>query len=172
MIIPIKRDRNSIKVNSDFASAVPEFAELLNEESLGVKCLAYVVYSLDPSEENIWFNLPDEIRRAEVSSSLGLTVEQTKDARVVSAMKKYKQFCDSNVSYQFKDAHQKGMQKISDYVKNKKSVDDEDAKEFAAVLEKMPSLLKGKSDIEKMQSKDAKSGRVTAGRKLTLNEAG
>jgi len=170
MIIPIKRDRNAIKINTDFASAVPEFAEVLNDTELGNPYMAYVAYLVDPSEENIWFNMPEEMRGEAIVESLSLDKKLVKSQKVGAAIKKYKQFCDNNISYKFKAAHQNGMKKIAEFIESTPRLDENSAKEFAAVLDKMPSLLKGGAEIDKLQSKDSKSGHVRGNKQLTLNE--
>lgn len=159
MIINIVRDKGTVKVNSDFASAVSEFADLLNDNSLGAVMMAYVVFVNDPAEDNIWANLPEEVRGAEVAESLKIDKSLLKNTKVVAAMKKYKSFVDQNIGYQFKNSYINGMRKISKYVDSKKSLDETDAKEFAAVMKEMPNLLKGKGDLEKMGTKE--QGKVT-----------
>lgn len=172
MIIQIKRDKNSIKLNHDFASAVPEFAAVLEDERLGVQYMAYIAYATDIAEDNVWSQLPEEIRAKEVSDSLNLDKTLLKDKKVTDALKKYKLFCEQNIGYQFKEAHNNGMKKIAEYVKSVKNIAGEDAKEFASVLKEMPNILKGKAEIEKMQNKDAVRGVVRGQKALTLNEKG
>lgn len=170
MIIAIQRDKQSIRINTDFASAVPEFAELLNDESLGAKVMAYVAYVTDVAEDNLWASLPEEIRRKEVAESLKLEPALLKSTKVLAALKKYRLFVEQNIGYQFKEAHNNGMKKIADFVKNKKSLTDEDAKEFSAVLKEMPGILKGKAEIEKQGTKEQSKGIVYGKKILTLNE--
>lgn len=171
MIIHVQRTKNVITINRDFASAVPEFAELLNDDDLGVNLMAYVVYVLDPGEDNIWYQLPDEIRKKEVAESLKIEKEKLKDKRVIDALKKYKQFVDSNIGYQFKESYLSGMKKVSEYIKNTNSIDNDTAKKFVDALSEMPSLLKGKTELEKLSSKEEKKAGVVAGKKtLTFNE--
>ena len=170
MIINITRDKGNLRVNSDFASAVPEFAELLNDDTLGVPALAFVVYTLDEAEDNIWANLPESIRKNEVLDSLKLSAELPKNPKVVAAMKKYKSFVQENVGYRFKSAYNDGMKKISEYVKAKKGLTDEDAKEFSAVMKEMPVILKGKGEIDKIGVKEQSKGSIRGGKTLTINE--
>lgn len=172
MIIQIRKERNSIKLNHDFASAVPEFSDVLEDERLGVPYMAYVAYVVDVAEDNIWAGLPDDIRRKEVAESLKLDKALLKDKKIADAISKYQLFCSQNIGYQFKEAHDNGMKKIAEYVKSKSTLSSDDAKEFASVLKEMPVILKGKGEIEKIQTKETAKGRVTAGRKLTLNEQG
>lgn len=170
MIINFSKDKNVLRVNSDFASAVSEFADVLQDESLGVNLLAYVAYVTDEAEDNLWSQLPPDIRKIEVAESLKIDKVLLKSPKVISALKKYKVFVDSNVGYQFKAAYNDGMKKISDYVKGKKTLDETDAKEFASVMKEMPTILKGRSDIEKVGVKEADKTRVRGNRTLTVNE--
>lgn len=170
MIIPIHRDKNTIRINTDFASAVPEFAAVLEDERLGTTLLAYVVYSLDVAEDNIYQNLPEEIRKVEVAESLKIDKALLNGPKVLAAMKKYKIFVEQNAGYQFKSAYISGMQKISKYVKSKSDLNDEDAKEFSAVMKEMPTILKGKAEIEKQGTREESKGLVRGKKTLTLNE--
>ena len=170
MLIPLVRDKNTIKVNHGFAEAVPEFAELLNEESLGVRYFAYVAYLCDPADDNIWFNLPEPIRKKELIESLGLESSLVGNKLVVDAIKKYRLFCEQSISYAFKASYNDGMRKVSEYVKGVKQIDDDNAKKFADVLGEMPKLLEGKTKLDKMGTKDEMKGRVRGEKKLTLNE--
>lgn len=170
MLIPIVLDRNVIRVNRGFAEAVPEFADVLNDETLGERAMAYVAYVCDPADDNIWFALPDEIRTKEVAESLGLEKGVAKDKKVQLAIKKYKAFCENSITYKFKSSYNEGMKKLSDYISSVGKLDDETAKNFAAVLDKMPALLKGKEDLDKMGTKEAHKSKVRGEKKLTLNE--
>lgn len=170
MIINFSKDKNALRCNSDFASAVSEFADVLQDETLGVNLLAYVAYVTDEAEDNVWASLPVEIRKKEVADSLKIEPVLLKSPKVIAALKKYKVFVESNVGYQFKAAYNNGMKKISDYVNAKKSLGDEDAKEFSAVMKEMPIILKGKGEIEKVGTKEADKSRVRGNRTLTVNE--
>lgn len=170
MIIQIKRDRNSIKLNQDFCSSVSEFLEVLEDERLGVPYMAYVAYVADSAEDNLFAMLPMEIRKAEVAENLKLDAELLNDVKIRAALKKYIHFCEQNIGYQFKEAHNNGMKVMADYVKKIKALTAEDAKEFASVLKEMPNILKGKGDIEKMQSKESSNGTIRGKKTLTLNE--
>ncbi len=172
MIIQVKREKGAIRLNHDFASAVPEFAALLEDSLLGAPALAYVAFVTDLAEDNIWAGLPEPIRKKEVADSLKLDNSVAKNDKVQAALKKYKLFCEQNVSYQFKEAHNSGMKLVSDYVKQTKELNTDSAKEFAEVLNKMPALLKGKQEIEKINTKDSARGAARGGRTLTLNEQG
>lgn len=170
MIISVKREKGTIRLNIDFCSAVTEFAEVIEDDKLGVPYMAYVAYVVDLAEDNLFAMLPDDIRKKEVADSLKLDSDLLKDKKVLAALKRYKQFVDANIGYQFKEAHNNGMKKIAEYVKAVKGLTSEDAKEFASVLKEMPTILKGKGEIEKMQSKDAVNGIVRGKKQLTLNE--
>lgn len=170
MLIHIQRDRQQIKLNTDFASAVSEFAEVLQDPNLGAVMLAYVAYCTDLAEDNLFAHLPEDIRKKEVAESLKIENNKLKDPKVLAALKKYRVFTDNNVGYRFKEAYNDGMKKISDYVKNKKTLSDDDAKEFSAVMKEMPTILKGKSEIEKVGVKEAGKGIVRGQKQLTLNE--
>ena len=172
MIIEVKRDKGSININRDFAGAVEEFADVLNDERLGVAYMAYVIFILDGAENNIWFHLPEAIRKKEVAESLKLDADLIKDKKVVAAIRRYRQFCEQNISYQFKDSYMKGLKKVSDYVDGTGKLGDDNAKKFSDVLAEMPSLLKGRNELEKLQTKEAAKGRISGGKQLTQNERG
>lgn len=172
MIISIKREKNTIKLNQEFASAVPEFSDVLNDEKLGIPALAYVIYTNDLAEDNIYASLPEPIRKKEVAESLKIDNNILKDVKLMAAMKKYKMFCEQNVSYQFKKAHLGGLEKIAKYVNGMSDLTSDDATEFTKVLKEMPSLLKGKDEIEKINTKETTRNSARGGRSLTLNERG
>lgn len=160
MLINITKDKGIIRLNMEFASAVPEFADVLNDEKLGTTALAYVIYSLDVADDNLYQHLPEEIRKVTVAEDLKLDKSVLKDAKVLAALKKYRFFVDNNVGYQFKSAYNSGMRKISEYVDKKKTLDDDSAKEFGEVMKQMPAILKGKGEIEKVGVKEASKGMV------------
>jgi hypothetical protein len=172
MILTFSRDKKILRTNSDFANAVPEFAEVLNDAELGIDLLAYVAYCTDVAEDNIWTSYPADIRKKEVAESLGIESAKLKNPKVIAALKRYKSFVDQNAGYRFKSAYDDGMRKISDYVTSKGKLQDEDAKEFSAVMKEMPIILKGKSEIEKVGVKEASKTTVRGQKQLTLNERG
>ena len=172
MIIQLVKDKGQIKLNQTFASAVPEFANLLDDNSFGINYLAYVIYSNDLAEDNIYAGLPKKIREQVIADDLKLEPSKLKDERVKKAMTKYKLFCDENVAYKVKEAYNNGMSKLSHYI-DKAAVNDENAKEFSATLKSMPDILEGSHKLSKLGMKEeAKQGKVRGGRATTIAEKG
>lgn len=171
MIIHFTSERGIYKCPQDFVRAVPIFSELL--DNLGVNYLAYVAYLTDPAEDNLYYTLPEPIRDKKLIDNLKLDKEKLKDKLVKEALKEYKTFVRENIGYQFKDSYLGGLQKVAEYVNGKKKINDEDSKAFIAALGEMPKLLKGKSEVEKMSTKEEQKKGVVRGKKeLTLNEQG
>jgi hypothetical protein len=170
MIIHLVKDKGQFKLNQTFASAVPEFAALLDDNAFGINYLAYVIYANDLAEDNIYAGLPKKIREQVIAEDLNLDKSKLKDDKVKKAMAKYKLFCDENVAYKIKESYNKGMDKLSKYIDGA-DVHDDNAKEFSATLKSMPDILEGSHKLGKLGMKEeAKQGRARGGRITTIAE--
>lgn len=171
MIIAVKKDKKEFHINQTFASAVSEFADVLDDDRLGVLLMAYIIYVTDPAEDNIYALLPKAVREKAVAEDLKVDVKLLKDAKIRAAIRKYQLFVDENTGYKFKQAYDSGMTKIANFVNNTTELDAENAKEFSSVMKEMPLILRGRQEIEKAGSKEeVKRGQVRGKRELTEAE--
>ena len=167
MIIPVIRDKGVVRIPYDFASAVPEFADLLDDPKMGAPYLAFVIYMTDPGEDNIYFNYPEELRKKKLVEALNLKLDLLKLPAMRAAQKEYQDFCKHNISYQFKNDYVLGMKKVAEYVRDTISLTDDNAKKYADVLSEMPKLLKGKKEIDNTATSEVKKKGVMKGQKET-----
>lgn len=171
MIIHVTNDKGVYRINQSFASAVPEFAALIDAANLGVVYMVYVIFVTDCGDDNLYASLPKKIREKTVADDLKLSPALLKDEKVKAAQKKYLTFCNENTAYRFKAAYDEGMNKLTDYLGKQKVLDDESVDSFAKTLKMMPEILEGREKLGKAGAKEeAKRGVVRGKRQLTAAE--
>lgn len=173
MLIYARYENGGWTVDESQAALIIEFRNLLQDDKLGSKVLAFVALYADPTSFLYEIYEKDEDRYKEaIRCVYGEAKVDTilKNKKVTDAISKYQRISNT-ASVKLRNQFQGAMKKVGDYIETQ-DVADDNVKKFMDTLKEFPDMIDKFSDMNKGKKEDTEDTKkiVRGGRELSYRE--
>jgi len=175
MLIHTRYTNDGWSIDESTANLIPELRSLIETKELGIKAVAFVAISTDPTSFLFEVYDDEEIRTEQAFMSVfegGDFKKFIKNKKIVSALEKYHDLCETP-GMKLRKQYRQGVKAVGDWVENNSTtINADNFKEYVDSLAKLPAQIKQFDEMKKGDQDDVEQVKkiIRGDRKLTYAE--